>query len=146
MLDTEIIDRFDRARVARLATADSASRPHLVPITFALLDDRTIVTAVDHKPKRTSKLRRLDNISANPAVAVLADHYSDAWDELWWVRADGTARIVGAAGDRGLRDQALDALAQRYAQYRETPPAGAVIVISVERWSGWAAAEGDRRR
>ena len=143
MLDTEIIDRFERARVARLATTDRESRPHLVPITFALLDDRTIVTAVDHKPKRTSKLRRLDNISAHPAVAVLADHYSDAWDELWWVRVDGTARIVGPAGDCGVRDRALDALARRYPQYRETPPAGAVIVIRVERWSGWAAAERD---
>lgn len=144
MLSTEIIDRFERARVARLATTDRERRPHLVPITFALLDERTIVTAVDHKPKRTTRLRRLDNIAANPAVAVLADHYADAWDELWWVRADGTARVVAAAttsggDDKDLRTRALGALARRYPQYRETPPAGPLIVITVERWSGWAA-------
>ena len=30
-------------------------------------------------------------------------------------------------------------LAGRYRQYRESPPAGPVIDITVERWTGWAA-------
>src|SRR6185369_3045098 len=47
------------ARVARLATADADGRPHVVPITFALLGDDAIVSAVDHKPKRTRALKRL---------------------------------------------------------------------------------------
>lgn len=153
MLSAEIIERFGQARVARLATVDQDRRPHLVPVTFALLDDRTIVTAVDHKPKRTTRLKRLANIAANPSVAVLADHYSDAWDELWWVRADGTARVIADAAARycGGDDPsvaedehraALDSLARRYDQYRDNPPAGPVIVIAVDRWSGWAAAAG----
>jgi PPOX class probable F420-dependent enzyme len=139
-MDTvEIRGRFARVRVARLATVDSDSRPHIVPITFALLDEQTIVTPVDHKPKRTVELRRLRNIAANPAVAVLADHYGDDWDDLWWVRADGTGRIVASGQETRLRAAAVDALAGRYPQYREVPPTGSLIVITVGRWSGWSA-------
>jgi PPOX class probable F420-dependent enzyme len=67
--------RFAAARVARLATAGGDGRPHLVPVTFAVEGD-TVYTAVDDaKPKATMRLRRLANIAANPAVALLADHY-----------------------------------------------------------------------
>ncbi len=78
---------------------------------------RTLVTAVDHKPKRTTALRRLANIAANPQVSVLVDHYEDDWDRLWWARADGRARVVPAGQDLELRATALDALAGRYRQY-----------------------------
>jgi PPOX class probable F420-dependent enzyme len=132
--------RLAGARVARLATAAADGRPHVVPCTFALLGDATIVTAVDHKPKRTTALRRLANIAANPHVAVLADHYADDWDALWWARADGTARVVEPGDEPALREAALDALAARYAQYRTRRPDGALVVIAVERWSGWSAA------
>jgi PPOX class probable F420-dependent enzyme len=125
------------ARVARLATADAAGRPHLVPITFAV-DGDDIVTAVDHKPKRTSRLRRLANIEANPRVSVLADHYEDDWSRLWWARADGLARVVGpGTAEHG---RVVSRLAGRYAQYEERRPSDAVILISVSRWSGWRAA------
>jgi PPOX class probable F420-dependent enzyme len=86
--------RFAAARVARLATADAAGVPHLVPVVFAVSGD-AVYTAVDHKPKRSSALRRLANVRANAAVALLVDHYDDAdWDGLWWVRADGTGRVL----------------------------------------------------
>jgi PPOX class probable F420-dependent enzyme len=133
---------FAAARVARLATADARGHPHLVPITFALIATDTIVTAVDHKPKRTVALRRLANISANPAVAVLVDHYDDDWAELRWARADGRAQVMSASGnttERSLRATAIEALTERYAQYRDRPPTGAVIAIEVSRWSGWRA-------
>lgn len=125
--------RFAQARVARLATVSSGGRPHVVPITFALLGD-TLVTAVDHKPKRTQALRRLANLAANSAAAVLVDHYSDDWTQLWWARADGHGRVHAP----GEAPDAIDALAERYAQYRERPPEGPVIVIEVQRWSAWA--------
>jgi PPOX class probable F420-dependent enzyme len=133
----QVRERFNRARVARLATLDAADpRPHLVPVTFALVGNQTLVTAVDHKPKRTPALRRLRNIAANPRVCILADHYEDDWMQLWWVRADGVARIAKAAEEPA----ALAALVARYPQYAERSPAGPVIVISVERWVGWASA------
>jgi PPOX class probable F420-dependent enzyme len=124
------------ARVARLATCDSGGRPHLVPITFAI-DEDTILTAVDHKPKRTIHLRRLANVEANPGVAVLADRYEEDWSKLWWARADGLARIL----QPGAEDHAnaVAQLAARYTQYAERRPEGPAIEISVSRWSGWRA-------
>ena len=126
---------FAAVRVARLATVGADLRPHLVPIVFALAGD-VVYSAVDAKPKRTTALKRLANIAGNPRVALLADHYDDAdWDALWWVRADGLARVVeGADAERGI---AL--LAGRYPQYRAAPPPGPVLAIAVERWSGWRA-------
>jgi PPOX class probable F420-dependent enzyme len=133
--DATTLQRFASATVARLATVGSTGAPHLVPITFALLDERTLVTAVDHKPKRTTALRRLANIEANPQVSVLADHYEDDWERLWWVRADGRARMEKAAPTG-----AAEALARRYEQYRARPPGGPFIVVEIQRFSGWSAA------
>jgi PPOX class probable F420-dependent enzyme len=135
---TEARRRFAAARVARLATAGADGRPHLVPVVFAL-DGDTLYTAVDDvKPKATTRLRRLANIAANPAVALLADHYEDDWRALWWVRADGTARLLEPDEDEAARARAL--LAARYPQYREAPPPGVAIAVDVTRWSGWSAA------
>ena len=129
---------FLDSRVARLATLSRSGRPHLVPVTFAVAGD-VIYSAVDTKPKTTVNLARLRNIRADARVTVLADHYAEDWTALWWVRADGRAAIVAdpaaMAGPIGL-------LAQKYPQYRAGPPAGPVIVITVEHWTGWAAGPG----
>ena len=121
--------------MARLGTADAQGRPHVVVVTFAV-DGDTVYTAVDQKPKSSRNLKRLRNVTENPRVTMLADHYSDQWDELWWVRADGLAAILD-----DLRQMAgpLRLLANRYWQYRDAPPAGPVLAVTVERWSGWAA-------
>jgi PPOX class probable F420-dependent enzyme len=132
----QLRERFAGARVARLATVGPGGAPHIVPITFALVED-AIVHAVDHKPKRTRALRRLANIAANPVASVLADHYAEDWGALWWVRADGRARIVEADSSEGAR--AVAALVARYAPYAQRPPEGPVVVVDVERWSGWSA-------
>jgi PPOX class probable F420-dependent enzyme len=127
---------FAGARVARLATVAADGRPHLVPVVFAL-DGDTVLTAVDEKPKRTRRLARLANVSANPRVALLADHYDDAdWGALWWARADGVARVL--EGDEAAPAIAL--LTERYGQYRDAPPRGPALAVAVERWSGWRAA------
>lgn len=139
MSPAEARARLAAARVARLATADAAGTPHVVPITFVLAGD-TIYSAVDAKPKRTQRLKRLANIGENPRVAVLADHYDDDWSALWWVRADGSARVLAA--DEPEAAEAMALLAERYEQYREQPPPGPVLAISVERWSGWRVAGG----
>jgi PPOX class probable F420-dependent enzyme len=123
-------ERFASVPVARLATVDRDGVPHLVPMVFAVVGD-VIFSAVDAKPKRSRRLKRLANIAANPRVSVLADHYEDDWERLWWVRADGVARVVDESAE-GLR-----ALVARYAQYRATPPAGPFVEITVERWSAW---------
>ena len=129
--------RFAAARVARLATADANGVPHLVPVVFAV-DGDTIFTAVDRKPKRTTALKRLANARVNPRVALLADHYDDQdWNALWWVRADGSARVLEPAEPEARR--AVELLAGRYPQHRAQPPDGPVLAVEVLRWSGWAA-------
>ena len=128
--EAEARQRFAAGRVARLATVDSAFRPHLVPVVFACRGDR-IVFAVDHKPKSTPKLRRLANIQANPQVSLLADEYSDDWSQLWWARADGEATIHESAADL------TDWLVEKYPQYQQTRPAGPVVEINVTQWAGW---------
>lgn len=137
MQGSEARRRFAASTVARLATVDHSGQPHLVPITFALLDDELIVTAVDHKPKRTTALRRLANIAANPAVCVLVDEYTTDWNALWWVRADGRARVLAPGDEAELRERAIVALTSRYGQYAQHRPAGDLIVITVDRWTGW---------
>lgn len=146
--------RFCAARVARLATADRIGTPHLVPVTFAVLDSTDsfadggppaengasalIVFAVDHKPKSTTALRRLANIAANPRVAFLVDHYDEDWDRLWWVRADALARTLDG-DDRG---RAVTALVAKYPQYLASTPGGVVIGAAVTGWRGWQGAAG----
>ena len=126
--------RFAAARSAHLATAGADLVPHVVPVTFALVDN-DVVIAVDQKPKTTANLRRLRNLAENPRAALLVDRYDDDWAYLWWVRADGTATVQH---DGPGRDAAIDALAVRYPQYLADRPRGPVIRVRVERWSGWA--------
>jgi PPOX class probable F420-dependent enzyme len=128
-------NRFASAPVARLATVGADGRPHIVPISFAL-DEQTLYFAVDAKPKRTTNLKRLRNIAANPAVSVLADHYEDDWNRLWWVRLDGDARVVT---DDAEVQKAIQLLAARYSQYRANRPAGPVVAIAIGAISGWSA-------
>jgi PPOX class probable F420-dependent enzyme len=135
----EMRNRLAAARVGRLATVTSEGHPHLVPVCFTIAGpDDTIVSAVDAKPKRTTELRRLANLQANPAVSLLIDHYDDDWSQLWWVRVDGSARVVRA----GIAyDESITALAAKYPQYGEAPPSGPAIVITPTSWRGWKFAE-----
>ncbi|WP_425461239.1 TIGR03668 family PPOX class F420-dependent oxidoreductase [Kitasatospora atroaurantiaca] len=142
--------RFALARVARLATVGSDGRPHLVPVTFAgsfTEAGDTVVTAVDHKPKRSPQLKRLRNIAAHPAVCLLVDEYDEQWERLWWVRADGDARVVPppvAGGPAASPDhhEAIELLRRKYPQYGPRPPEGSVVLITVRAWRGWSALPG----
>ena len=136
MLDAQgMRSRINSAMVARLATVGRDGRPHIVPITFAP-DDNALYFAIDFKPKKTADLQRLRNIEANPSVSVLVDHYEADWTKLWWVRVDGSARIVI---DGALFENGIALLTQRYAPYRSARPVGPVVAIAVERMTGWSA-------
>ena len=128
-------ERFSVSRVARLATVDELGRPHLVPVVFAAYGD-TVAIPVDHKPKSTYRLKRIRNVEGDPRVSLLADEYSDDWDRLWWVRADGEA-LVAHTGPAW--NEARERLAARYVQYREDPLQEAIILVQVHRWSGWSS-------
>ena len=85
-----------RARVARLATADSKAIPHIVPVVFAF-DGEKYYIPVDEKTKtaKPDKLRRIKNIEINPAVALLIDEYSEDWKKLLFIMIQGKASILG---------------------------------------------------
>jgi PPOX class probable F420-dependent enzyme len=134
----EMRQRVRAAPVARLATVTADGRPHLVPVCFALLatgDRDVIVSGTDEKPKRSLSLQRLRNLRANPAAALIVDHYEDDWTRVWWVRVDGRGRVLD---DGPERDAAIDALREKYVQYEQVGLPGAVLVIDVERWRGWS--------
>ena len=134
--DAEVHDpRLTSARVARLATTDPDGRPHLVPIVFAL-DGDTLYTAVDHKPKRSSRLRRIENARARPDVTILVDHYDEDWSLLWWTRLRGRARVLDEGEER---QRALALLAEKYPQYRSEPPDGPVLAVDVAETLEWTA-------
>jgi len=107
------------ARVARLATADAAGAPHVVPVCYAF-DGERFYFVVDDKPKAPAArpLKRLRNIRDNPRVALVIDRYSEDWTALAWVLVSGTASLVAAQREYA---QALALLHERYAQYRSMP-------------------------
>ena len=125
--------RVHEARVGRLGTVTPDGRPHLVPVCFALLDE-VAYTAVDAKPKSTLDLRRLRNIEATPATCLLVDHYDENWTQLWWVRLDGSARVVGSAPEA---ERAKQALTSKYPQYATVAIPGPVIALEISAWAAW---------
>jgi PPOX class probable F420-dependent enzyme len=131
------LQRLASARVGHLATADGSGTPHVVPFVFAL-NDMTVYWAVDRKPKRSKRLKRLANIEGNPNVEMVVDAYDEDWDRLWWVRASGPARVLEEGDERAL---ALQLLADKYERYRALPPDGAVVAIEVVRVTGWSASD-----
>ncbi len=135
MTEAAALQRFAASGAAVLGTADDTGAPHLVPVTFALVDD-FVVFAVDHKPKTTTRLRRLANIAVNPVVSFLAQEYQDDWTHLWWVRVDARAE---PATSGSMYDRAVDGLAAKYGQYRERRPNGVVVISRVTGVVGWTA-------
>jgi len=131
----EARELFASARVRR-----SDDRVDLIPFVFAWLPTPEplgrLVSAVDHKPKRTADLARLRNIAAEPRVSVLADAYDEDWSQLWWARLDGTAEVLDGGG---AAEDAIGLLRARYVQYTDAPPDGPVIAVTATSWSGWRA-------
>jgi len=135
VVDAAIRNAVVSARVGRLATVSGPGRPHVVPVCFALLEE-VVYTAVDHKPKTTSRLRRITDIEATGSACLLVDVYDEDWSNLWWVRLDGRGRVVT---DRAEIEPAIGALVVKYTQYRQRPPAGPVLALDITRWTSWSA-------
>jgi len=102
-----------------------------VPICFAI-DGDTLYSAVDEKPKRTRRLKRLANVEADPRVEVVVDEYDEDWSRLRWLRLRGTARVVED-------ERAIDLLVAKYPQYRERRPRGPVLAIRIEERREWTS-------
>ena len=141
MFTLSLADRafLHQARVGHLATASADGVPHVVPVCF-VFDGTCFYSAIDAKPKRVpgSKLRRLQNIQANPRASFLVDRYDEDWRRLRYVLVFGRAEILesGPAYER-----ALALLREKYAQYRTMTGfgQGPVIRLTPERVTSWSA-------
>lgn len=133
----DALSRLSVARTAHLATVRPDGRPHVVVITFAVVGGH-VVTAVDHKPKTTQRLQRVRNIEAGSDASVLVDHFEEDWSKLWWVRVDGTTRIHRSGR---TRDDALNALVDKYGQYGRRRPEGPVISVTIDRVTSWESTQ-----
>lgn len=124
-------------RLGRLATADSAGRPHVVPVCFAVVG-ADLVTPLDEKPKQAEpgRLRRVRDIEENPRVAMVCDHWREDWSELGWLQVRGTASLLAAG--RPDHNEAVGALRDKYEQYAdhrlEDRPVIRLEVGSVVSW------------
>ncbi len=138
MTDFDAATVFAAAPVATLGTTRDDGAPHLVPVVFAMPENRTdmLYTAIDAKPKSTQRLQRLINIECNATVSLMVDRYDDDWTRLWWVRLDGTA-TVHHRGEEMASGYAL--LRAKYPQYTRIELDGPVIAVRVQRWSSWRA-------
>jgi PPOX class probable F420-dependent enzyme len=134
--EREALERLASAPVAVLGTTDNKGHPHLVPITFAIIDG-SVVSVVDHKPKSTTRLKRLANIEATRVASVLAHEYSHDWQELWWVRLDGDAEVLpNIAAVPGGKS----ALAAKYPEYARRAPGGPAVRIAPTKIVSWSFA------
>jgi PPOX class probable F420-dependent enzyme len=127
------------ARVARLATVDAKSRPHIVPVCFAY-DDKLFYTAIDQKPKRVTpeRLARLRNIRAVPRVALLIDQYDEDWTQLWYILIRGKAKLIPKSAHKE-HARAIRKLRAKYPQYGQGMLAddARIIRITPERTTSW---------
>jgi PPOX class probable F420-dependent enzyme len=128
-------------RVARLATADAAGRPHVVPVCYALIRDKVYFT-IDEKPKKKpTALKRLANLRANPQAALVADRYDEDWTRLGWVMVQGPAEILEGGAEH---DHAQGVLRQRYPQlasmHIEALP---VVAVRIDHAASWGRLETD---
>lgn len=145
-----------RARVARLATADSKAIPHIVPVVFAF-DGEKYYIPIDEKPKTTKpdNLRRIKNIEVNPAVALLIDEYNEDWKKLLFIMIQGKASILGKIrGDEEGKEEeeerqenddnhklleiAHRLLFTKYPQYQDIDIGKLCIVIYPEKTIFWS--------
>lgn len=124
----------EHSGVGRLGIVDDDGAPRVLPVTYALAGD-ALVTAVDHKRKDVppERLARLRWLRARPRAVLTVDHYEEDWSQLAWVQALGAVAILDDAPD------AIAALTERYAQYRDHPPAGPVIELTPDRFVWWRA-------
>jgi PPOX class probable F420-dependent enzyme len=106
----------------------------VVPVCFAYLDGRFYI-AIDEKPKRTVRLKRVRNIEENAQAALVFDHYDEDWSQLGWVMVKGSAAILEEGVEHA---RAIAALRERYDQYRamalERRPLIRVTPESVSSW------------
>lgn len=136
-----------RERLARevhgvLVTLHPERGPDPQPVVYAVAEasgEAYVGVPIDKvKPKRSSRLRREDNLEADPRGSLLVEHWeTEDWSRLWWVRArlehvpEPSEALVAELADR---------LAGAVPQYADKP-FHRVLVCRVVGVTGWSASE-----
>jgi len=140
-IEERIVQFINSHRVARLATADAAGRPAVVPICY-VFNGESFYSAIDKKPKRVDlmQLQRVRNIRVNSHVALVIDDYSEKWSELIYIVIRGVAEIIDP--DESIsteHESAVAALRLKYEQYRsmviDRNPIIKIVPKQVRLWS-----------
>jgi PPOX class probable F420-dependent enzyme len=118
--------------VARLALLDERDLPRVLPVTFALWEG-AVWSAIDLKPKRAAEPARVRRLRRRPEAALVVDRYDDDWSRLAWVELSGTITVHPLG-------PALDALTDKYEQYRSAKPPGPLLRLEPLRAVHWRAA------
>ena len=99
---------------------------------------QVVYQVIDAKPKSVppERLRRVRNLRANPRAALLVDHYEEDWKRLWFVLVEGNTRMLRDGPEHAA---AIEALRQKYSQYREMQlnENALVIALDVEKVTEW---------
>jgi nitroimidazol reductase NimA-like FMN-containing flavoprotein (pyridoxamine 5'-phosphate oxidase superfamily) len=116
------LDFLGLQRVAHVATADARGIPHVVPVCPVVANGRLYFA--------TGKTgRKVQNLRANPHIAVSADDYTEGWGALRGVTVSGMARLHARnATFRRIRRQ----LYAKYPQYRTEATLGDTDSVVVE--------------
>ncbi|MBM3942947.1 MAG: TIGR03668 family PPOX class F420-dependent oxidoreductase [SAR202 cluster bacterium] len=132
--------RLAQAPIARLATADAAGQPHVIPVCYAF-DGQHIYSVLDQKPKRAPvlRLRRVRNIQTNPQVSLVVDHYDPDWRHLWYLLITGAAQVLEPGAEQA---GAIALLRQKYPQYQQMDIGGNPVIkitpAAVVAWGDWS--------
>ena len=110
-----------------------------MPICFAWLPPY-VYTAIDGKPKRTVRLRRVRNVARTGRAALVVDRWSEDWRQLAYVLVEGPAVVLE---DGAERDEALILLTAKYPQYDDLPLVDNLVIrLTAARVVHWSAAAG----
>jgi PPOX class probable F420-dependent enzyme len=121
---------LNEARRGVLSTIESDGSPHSVPVVF-VIQNGSIVSPIDNKPKRGGDLRRVRNLAADPRATLLVDHWDEDWTRLGWVMIRGRVEVhpIGAASEM---------LQDRFSQYtEEMTPGERALFLTPTRISWW---------
>lgn len=126
-----VVRLLERERVCRVATTDPQGQPHVVPVCH-VWDGRKLYFAAD------AGSQKVQNLKANPRVAVVVDVYTEDWGRLAGVLVQGRARVL-TGGPHFRRARAL--LYGKYPQYPQEaaiePPSTVIVEVTPTRAASW---------
>ena len=134
-LKRAVANLIEWERVCRVATADEAGMPHLVPVCHVVAGGKIYFASGNDG-------RKVLNLKANARVALTVDLYSEAWANLKGVMVQGTATLI-EKGPRFRKTRAL--LYRKYPQYPDEAALdesdSVIIEVTPTHVFSWGVAE-----